>query len=481
MARKLLGASVVTEAQIRVGLEAQAALLSEGKSAPLVDLLVERGILPTVTYKALSAPDPIEGQPFPNYRIEKLLGEGGSSRVYRAKYLPNGATVAVKVLDPVQGLRADLKERFYDEARLLIELDHENVVAGYEVGSAKGLHFFSMDYVVGPTVLEMIERAEHLEHGTALWITIQMAKALAHLHSRNLIHRDIKPGNVMIDATGRARLIDLGLVRRLDDVTAEQAGGEDEKTVGTVEYISPEQARGRGDLDIRTDIYSLGVTLYHMVVGDVPFHGETSYEVMAKHILSGMDAQKVKTRRIPPEINFVIAKMTSKEREHRHANCDEVVADLSRFLPAGGPPPIILPIAPEEPEARPMIGSKGKPFVMKPPAPSAPVARPPVMKPSVATPLVVAPPVVRPPVARPPVMAPPVMAPPVIRPPVAPPTPPPPPPAQAPRPPMADIERRSSRAERDAPSAPDGGPAVESPKRAPRPPREGPPKRRGAW
>ena len=336
LARKLLGASVVTEAQIRVGLEVQAKLLTDGIAMPLLDVLVEKGLLPTVAHKALSAPDPIEGQPFPNYRFEKLLGEGGSSKVYRATYLPNGATVAVKVLDPVQGLRADLRDRFYDEARLLIELDHENVVAGYEVGSAKGIHFFSMDHVVGPTVLEMIERAERIEHGTALWITIQMAKALAYLHSRNLIHRDIKPGNVMIDATGRARLIDLGLVRRLDDVTDAQARGEDEKTVGTVEYISPEQARGRGDLDIRTDIYSLGVTLYHMVVGDVPFHGETNYEVMAKHILSGMDAQKVKTRRIPPEINFVIAKMMSKDREHRHDNCEQVVADLSRFLPEGG-------------------------------------------------------------------------------------------------------------------------------------------------
>ena len=367
LARKLLGASVVTEAQIRVGLEVQAKLLTDGIAMPLLDVLVEKGLLPTVAHKALSAPDPIEGQPFPNYRFEKLLGEGGSSKVYRATYLPNGATVAVKVLDPVQGLRADLRDRFYDEARLLIELDHENVVAGYEVGSAKGIHFFSMDHVVGPTVLEMIERAERIEHGTALWITIQMAKALAYLHSRNLIHRDIKPGNVMIDATGRARLIDLGLVRRLDDVTDAQARGEDEKTVGTVEYISPEQARGRGDLDLRTDIYSLGVTLYHMVVGDVPFHGETNYEVMAKHILSGMDAQKVKTRRIPPEINFVIAKMMSKDREHRHDNCEQVVADLSRFLPEGGPPPIMLPVVPEEAPPAPAIVSKVKPFVMKPP------------------------------------------------------------------------------------------------------------------
>ncbi len=451
MARRLLGASVVTEAQIRVGLEAQAQFLAEGRTIALLDVLVEKGLLPTVTHKALAAPDPIEGQPFPNYRFEKLLGEGGSSKVYRATYLPNGATVAVKVLDPVQGLRADLKDRFYDEARLLIELDHENVVAGYEVGSSKGVHFFSMDYIVGPTVLEMIERAERIEHGTALWITIQMAKALAYLHGRNLIHRDIKPGNVMIDATGRARLIDLGLVRRLDDVTASEAAGEDEKTVGTVEYISPEQARGRGDLDIRTDIYSLGVTLYHMVVGDVPFHGETNYEVMAKHILSGMDAQKVKTRRIPPEINFVIAKMMSKEREHRHDNCEQVVADLSRFLPEGGPPPIVLPVAPEEPA--PAIVSRVKPFVMKPP-----VAKPIDPRPTVAPNPPSVPQSVPKPVPR------------FVPKPVAPPQPSPPSPPLPPTPP---------RIERKPPD--DDGPPPKGTVREKRPPRDGPPKRRGSW
>lgn len=436
VARQLLGAGVVTEVKVRAALEEQVRRAEAGEEIALLDLLIDTGVLPTVAAKAFAAPDPLEGQPFPNYRLETLLGEGGSSRVYRATYLPNGATVAVKVLDPIQGLRADLKERFYDEARLLIELDHENVVAGYEVGSSKGLHFFSLDYIEGPTVLQMIERAERIEHGTALWITIQIAKALDYMHGRKLIHRDIKPGNVMIDATGRARIIDLGLVRRMDEVTEEEAGAEDEKTVGTVEYISPEQARGRGDLDVRTDIYSLGVTLYHMVVGDVPFHGETNYEVMAQHILSGLDAQKVKTRRIPPEINFVIAKMMSKEREHRYENCAQVVADLTRFLPAGGPPPIVLPVAPEPvksapPTMKPLAPKAGAarpaaPSVARPAAPRvAPVAKP-VAKPAAAPPMVrpavVAPPVAKPvvkPVAVPPVVKPPVVTPPVATPPIA--------------------------------------------------------------
>jgi serine/threonine protein kinase len=345
LAKKLLGGGVLGEPELREALEIQQAYLEKGKSVTLERVLVAKGRLPAWAPKVLNGKSPLETQPFASYRLDRVLGEGGSSIVYGGTYVPNGASVAVKVLDPVHGLRPELVARFEEEARLLIELEHENVVTGYEVGVADGLRFFSMDWIQGPTVLQMIDRAGRVENQTALWITIQMAKALAYLHARGLLHRDIKPGNVMIDASGRARLIDLGLVRHLDAKPADgKPPTEEITTVGTVEYISPEQARGRGDLDVRTDVYSLGVTLYHMVVGDVPFHGETDYEVMAKHILSSLDSQKVKQRRIDPAVHYAITKMMSKEREHRYGNADEVVKDLSRFLPQGGPPPIVLPV-----------------------------------------------------------------------------------------------------------------------------------------
>jgi serine/threonine-protein kinase len=369
IARRLLGASVVTEAEIREALEMQGDLLRQGKVVALERVLIHKGRIPPDSLEALNAKPPLEAQPFPNYRLDRVLGEGGSSIVYGGTYVPNGTAVAVKVLNAAQGLRKDLRERFYEEARLLIALDHENIVTGYEVGYAKGHHFFSMDLIEGPTILEMIDRGGRIENSTAISITVQVARALDYLHRSGLLHRDVKPGNVMIDASGRARLIDLGLVRRMDTGPAKPAADaeEDATTVGTVEYISPEQARGRGDLDVRTDVYSLGVTLYHMVVGDVPYHGESSYEVMAKHILSALETTKVKTRRIAPEIHYFITKMMSKEREHRYASAAEVIEELSGFLPPEGPAPIVLPVS-----KPPMEGDAGAGPVT--PGPRAPVS-----------------------------------------------------------------------------------------------------------
>jgi serine/threonine-protein kinase len=359
---------VISQEALREALEIQEGLLKQGRVVTLERVLVAKKRITPDAAAVLAAPDPLVAQPFASYRLERPVGEGGSSVVYAATYLPNRAKVAVKVLQAAQGLRPELVARFEEEARLLIGLEHENIVAGYELGYAAGLHYFSMDLIEGPTVLQMIERAGAIEPQTAVWVTLQTARALAYLHENGLLHRDIKPGNVMIDPTGRARLIDLGLVRKIGpapaapSAPAEAAGGagdgpspaappaaprapDEETTVGTVEYIAPEQARGRGDIDVRADIYSLGVSLYHMVVGDVPFKGESNYEVMAKHILSALETQKVKTRRIPPEVHYAITKMTSKEREQRYRTMAEVIEELTSFLPAGGPPRIVLPVA----------------------------------------------------------------------------------------------------------------------------------------
>jgi predicted Ser/Thr protein kinase len=392
LAKRLISARVLGEDVLRAAFGIQQHFQQKGTVASLVKILYAKEWLPRGSLDVLAAPSPLESQPFADYRVEALIGEGGSSVVYRATYLPNGSPVAIKVLDPVQALRPDFLARFQREAQILIELEHENVVLGYEVGEESGRHFFSMEYVEGLTVLDIIDRRGFLENEEALSVTLQAARALEYLHAQGYLHRDIKPGNIMVDETGCAKLIDLGLIHALEDGAGAEEPDES-TTVGTVEYLSPEQARGRADLDPRSDIYSLGVTLYHMVVGDVPFHGETDYEVMAKQVLSAMDTQKVKQRRISPEVHFFITKMTSKERENRYENVREVILNIAGYLPDGpvpiefGDPPAAPPVAPvaaraPAPVARPVAPRPVRPVspVKKAPVQTAPVKKAPVKK-----------------------------------------------------------------------------------------------------
>ena len=374
LAKRLMSARVLDEDQLRAAFDMQARLHAGGQDVGIEPVLYHLGLLPRGALRVVRAPPPLEAQPFTNYRLEAPLGEGGSSTVYRALYTPNRTPVAVKVLDPIQALRPSFLDGFQREARTLIELEHENIVLGYEVGCEGGRYFFSMELVDGITVLDVIDRRGFLENAEALSITLQSARALAHLHERGFLHRDIKPGNIMVESSGRARLIDLGLIRALPE-GGRSTDDEETTTVGTVEYVSPEQARGRADLDPRSDIYSLGVTLYHMVVGEVPFQGENDYETMAKQVLSAMDTQKVKQRRIAPEVHFFITKMTSKEREMRFETVEDVIRAIEGYVP-GEPVPVILG---EPPVARPVAPPVAKPVAPPPvakPVPPAPVAQP---------------------------------------------------------------------------------------------------------
>ena len=351
LAKRLLTHRVVDETALRKAFRVQQHQHDEyGKIVSLDRVLYHMKLIPPNSLAAWRAPSPLTTQPFPGYVLERELGEGGSSTVYLGKYEANGAPVAVKVFDPIQALRPDFLERFQQEAELLIELEHENIVMGYEVGEEAGFHYFSMEAVDGDTLYDVIERRGYISNEEALSVTLQVARGLGYLHEQGYLHRDIKPGNIMVEEGGRAVMIDLGLIRSLTDEAATDDEASETMTVGTVEYLSPEQARGRADLDPRSDIYSLGVTLYHMVVGDVPFKGENDYEVMAKQVLAAMDGQKVKQRRVSPENQFFITKMMSKDRADRYEVMADVVAELSGYV---GDTAVPIRLAKEPPPAAP--------------------------------------------------------------------------------------------------------------------------------
>jgi len=195
--------------------------------------------------------------------------------------------------------------------------------------------------VRGETLEDQLLRGDRFDEVDALRIVHAVASALAYLKNEGFVHRDLKPGNLMRDGQGAVRLIDLGFAVQVGNAT------ESDVTVGTVEYIAPEQARGESGLDSRADIYSLGATLYHLVVGEPPFAGEDNQEVLLKQVMAELSSEKIKALDLSPQLHYFIEKMMAKDREIRYQEPAEVVADLEEKLgqalvaePAPEPPAI---------------------------------------------------------------------------------------------------------------------------------------------
>jgi serine/threonine-protein kinase len=328
IASLLYRSGIMSQEDIQSALGHQGKLLTEGKVRSLVEILVERGLLPEDAAETFTE-EPLEKlQPFPDYELLEKTGDGASARVYRGIYKPRDLKVAVKVLHPEQELQPKSLKRFMREAHLLCKLRHRNIVKGYEVRKIRGFRFLSMDWIEAGTVLEAIDKRGRLDGPTALHVTRQIASALAYLYGKGIVHRDIKPGNILADLDWNVWLIDLGLCRILSRGTKDEAEGT---TVGTVGYISPEQAKGIGDLDIRSDIYSLGVSLYHMVVGEVPFSGD-DLEVMSKQIMQSLRSDRLKSLNISPHVHYAIEKMMAKDRDIRFQHPEEIVKELDAYL-----------------------------------------------------------------------------------------------------------------------------------------------------
>jgi eukaryotic-like serine/threonine-protein kinase len=331
LASLLFRSGILNQEEIQSALAHQGKLLTQGKVVSLVDLLVERKLIPADAAPTFTD-EPLERlQPFPDYELREFVGDGASARVYRGVHVPTGKDVAVKVLHPEQELMVKALKRFLREAQLLCKLTHGNIVKGYEVRKVNGFRYVAMEWVDGGTVLEEVDRRGRLDGPNALHITRQIASALEYLHGNGIIHRDIKPGNVLIDTSWNAKLIDLGLCLMIGQAREEAEG----TTVGTVGYISPEQAKGV-EVDERSDIYSLGVTLYHMVVGEVPFSGDDDFEVMSKQIMQSLKSDKLKSLNISPHVHYAIQKMMAKEKEIRYQRMKDIVTDLDAYLKSTG-------------------------------------------------------------------------------------------------------------------------------------------------
>ena len=261
------------------------------------------------------------------YRLEAKLGSGGMSTVYLARDETLDRPVAVKVMHREMSEQADQLERFRQEARAVAKLSHPNVVSVIDAGEDGGHPYIVFEYVKGETLKQRVSRTGALDPQEALAYAIEVARGLTVAHGRQMVHRDIKPQNVLIDEEGRAKLTDFGISRQLEQDGMTATG----RVLGTTDYVAPEQAMGR-DVDPRSDIYSLGVVLYEMLIGQVPFHADSQVGVAMKHV--NEELPDVQRRR--PEISaaaaLVVERATAKAPAERYQSVAEMIDDLETAL-----------------------------------------------------------------------------------------------------------------------------------------------------
>ena len=308
---------------------------SDPSQRSLTDLLVEHSFITVNQAKRIRTQleDRRKSQ-IPGYKLLDKLGKGAMATVYKAKQESLDRIVAVKVLPKKLAESREFVERFYKEGRAAARLSHNNIVQAYDVGSSpEGYHYFVMEYIEGETLYDMMQpppqgQGRSFSEAEALDIIIQITDALVHAHERGLMHRDVKPKNIMLTRQGVAKLTDLGLARAMDD--KEAAESEAGKAYGTPYYIAPEQIRGEVDIDFRADIYSLGATLYHVVTGRTPFEADTPTAVMHKHLKEPLTPPDHINTALSAGIAEIIEISMAKRREDRYATTKDMLEDLKR-------------------------------------------------------------------------------------------------------------------------------------------------------
>jgi serine/threonine-protein kinase len=271
----------------------------------------------------------------PGYEMLRKLGSGSAGTVYKARQISMDRPVAVKVLPAAFADDERFIERFYREARAVAKLNHPNIVTGIDVGSAgPGVYYFVMEYVDGEEAADRVARDGPMPEKEALDVAKQMAKALDHAFKNGIIHGDVKPANIMLAREGTAKLADLGVARQ----TGADAGSAGGGVFGTPYYMSPEQARGEADVDIRSDIYSLGATLYHLLAGKPPFHGDPPAVVMAKQIAEEPEDIRSISPGVSRDAVALVAHMMAKDRDDRPEMPVDLIAEIDRVA-KGQPAP----------------------------------------------------------------------------------------------------------------------------------------------
>jgi formylglycine-generating enzyme required for sulfatase activity len=273
--------------------------------------------------------DPLVGKEIGGCQVEKPLGRGGMGAVYLARHLGLQRTVALKILPPALSSRKRLVLQFFREARALAKSEHPNIVSVYDVGEEGEYFYISMQYIDGGNLADLLEkRGGRIPADEATRIIQDAARGLQHAHDVNVIHRDVKPENIMLTSAGEVKVGDFGIARETESGGFTFGTGQ---IIGTPFYMSPEQIDGR-DIDARSDIYSLGGTYYHILTGSTPFQGDSAVDIILKHLNEPLESPKKHDRSIPDSVCTVISMMMAKNKEMRYTSMKEVINDLDAVL-----------------------------------------------------------------------------------------------------------------------------------------------------
>ena len=263
----------------------------------------------------------------PGYTVIERVGSGGMGTVFKARQLSMDRIVALKILNERYSNNAEFVDRFIREARAAGKLNHPNVIHVHDISRANGRHYFSMEFIDGPSVRELLKKEKRLEVNKALDIVLQAAKALEFAHENRIVHRDIKPDNIMLTREGIVKIADLGIAKTFEE--GPTTGKDNRHVLGTPHYMAPEQALGKA-IDHRADIYSLGATFYHMVTGHTPFSGTSPQEILKAHVQASLPPIQELNKDVPDPVCFIIERMMAKLPEKRYATMTRLIEDVGR-------------------------------------------------------------------------------------------------------------------------------------------------------
>ena len=338
LGRLVVEQNLATPDEVQECLSLQSTFGEDQSQQSLAQVMIGQGVVtPRQITRVKKTIEDTRKRRIPGYQILSKLGSGAMATVYKARQLSLDRMVAIKILPTEVSLNEEYVERFYKEGKAAAKLNHPNIVQAFDVGEANGVHYFVMEYVKGHTLYDELADGKVFSEAEALKAIIQIAQALEHAHAQDLIHRDVKPKNIMVSEDGTTKLADMGLARIATDSQAAQA--EAGRAFGTPYYISPEQIRGEMDIDFRADIYSLGATLYHLITGRVPFEAPTPVAVMQKHLKEPLIPPDHINTALSAGIGEVVEVMMAKDSKDRYASTTDLLVDLEAI--SSGEPPLL--------------------------------------------------------------------------------------------------------------------------------------------